>query len=710
MIRARILKIIDGFKQVFQDKYAQTLMFIFSLLFGLAKSLSEFVHDMNEVNVDLCQASMYTTLCYFLLNFIYCIIKFDYKVKPFKIKYPKTLCFIFFGIFFAIYTVCWLNYWPGTMFIDNVWIMKFGMMMARQHPILYVSFVLSLFKLSMWLGGLNYGIAIYTGLQVLAISAFMASLFFSIFQRRIPRAIKFILLISCVALPIYALYAVASTKDVYWSICLSGLTILIYRLVLSPEEKQSKKFWFLFNIYLLGVVLLRNNGIHISLLNLVFLLWLFPKQREMLIKSLCVVLIAFFLMTAWLKLFDIEQMFKEKVAIPLQQIGAVVKEDGNLSSEQKEFISKVIPLNEIKKRYYPYSADLLKWGKSGISSRFLNSHSAEFMKVWFEIVKANPKSSLLSYLLQVYWFWAPSDEGDLNLVNTTLPEIPYATIEAMDWVYEQGYVRRYIFSPAVNVRLEIKYYNKARHFWHEGTLFWILAGCALLYFLKQRKLKPLIIYLPVFSLWGILMVAVPIHYFRYVLTYIYLLPFFIAILFTDKNEKGDKELYIFKDWDERVKKCFKWGAVCLFAFVSVWASYSHIINNIPRSARVDIYAHTQDKLFKVYFDNKGDPLKETSWMPKNGNRGVAIRRYNNSMDFSIYAMQDAEINIDLLGPSVRDKNGERYEKWVRFTDFRIDGRKILDKDEAVWHDKPFNYVLNAKKGHLYKVKVKWRKN
>ena len=264
MMKSGILKIIDSFKRIFQDKYAQICMISFSLLFGFAKSLSEYLNPSFKIYVDIRCVIFYAELCYLALNFAYWVVLQSYKVKPVKIKHPKTLCFAFFGMFFAIYTICWLNYWPGTMFIDNVWIMKFGMMMARQHPILYVSFVLSLFKLGMWLGGLNYGIAIYTGLQMLAISAFMASLFFSIFQRRIPSAVKIILLISCAALPIYALYAVASTKDVYWSLCLSGLTILIYRLVLSPEEKQSKKFWFLFNIYLLGVVLLRNNGIHSS--------------------------------------------------------------------------------------------------------------------------------------------------------------------------------------------------------------------------------------------------------------------------------------------------------------------------------------------------------------------------------------------------------------------------------------------------------------
>ena len=717
MIKASVLKFINSVERVFQDKCAQILMIAFSVMFGFVKSLSDFVYPANAFNIEIPCVIVYAEMCYLLLNFLYWLISYKYNVKPVKIKNPKRLCFILFGIFLAVYALCWVTYWPGTMFIDNIWIMNFGMMMARQHPIIYVSFILFLLKLGVWLGGLHWSIIIYTALQVLATSAFMASLFFSIFQRRIPYLIKVLLLAVCVALPIYAIFAISNTKDIYWSLCLSGFTVLIYRLLLSPEQKQSRKFWLLFNIYLLGVVLLRNNGIYITVLNLGFLLWLFPKQREMLYKSMGIILVAFWLVSMWYKLFDIEPMFKEKVNIPIQQIAAVVINGGDLTDEQKDFISKVIPLKRIKVRHDPNSVDTIKWGQSGFSSRFLNAHKLEFMKVWLELALANPQLYIKSYLQAVYWYWAPSDMENLNLILDVVPGVKFITEEARAFVYEHGLIHCDFYIPILEWYLS-KYYETSYNFWHEGTLFWIVFGCALLYYLKRRNLKYLIIYLPVFSLWLTLMVAVPGPYFRYVLSYIYLLPFFIALLFTDENEKGDKEVYVFdyKNWSVKTKKYLKWGTIGVGAMILVPMVYLGIVNNIPRSARVDIYTQTDEPMFNAYLNGHGVPLKETSWMPKKGNHGVAIRKYGNSMKVLLYVFDDTDINVDLMGPSVRDKNGKRIEKWVKFTDFRINGRRVMSNKEtlegnkSVWHDEPYKYTFYAEKDNVYEIVLKWRKN
>ena len=125
MIKVCILKIIDSFKRVFQDKYAQICMISFSLLFGFVKSLSEYVGPSFKIYVDIRCVIFYAEMCYLALVFAYWIISQNYNIKPVKIKYPKTLCLIFFGIFLAVYGVCWLNYWPGAMFIDNIWMIVF---------------------------------------------------------------------------------------------------------------------------------------------------------------------------------------------------------------------------------------------------------------------------------------------------------------------------------------------------------------------------------------------------------------------------------------------------------------------------------------------------------------------------------------------------------------------------------------------------------
>ena len=59
--------------------------------------------------------------------------------------------------------------------------------------------------------------------------------------------------------------------------------------------------------------------------------------------------------------------------------------------------------------------------------------------------------------------------------------------------------------------------------------------------------------------------------------------------------------------------------------------------------------------------------------------------------FTITALQNNTITIALRGPDKRNKKGQRYKKWVKYTDFRINGKKILSKPIKVWHDKPYKY-------------------
>lgn len=524
---------INNIKTIFQDKYAQILIALFSIIFGLVKSLAEFIYNKDTINVDILRAGIYAIICYLSLNLFYYIITLDYKTKQSKLKSPRKLWWTFFIIFITSYGICWLTYWPGTIYIDNWWIALSGtdLYIAGQHPITYCAFISPTTKIGLWLGSISYSIAIYTGLQILITSLFMTFLFHFIFQRKIPQTLKIILLLSCIFLPIYALFSISNTKDIYWSICVAGFTISLYQLYTS--QKQDKKFWLLFNIYVLGIILLRNNGIYIILPTLAYLLWLFPIERKQLAISLCLTFLAVFLVSVWMKSLNIRPLFQEKVGVPIQQIAAVVKRNGNITAEQKDFISKIIPINVIKKSYNPYHVDALKWESKEFNATFLNDNTIKFLIIWKDIIRTNFKLCLLAYLQAVYWYWAPNENGKLDLILETLPDKDRDFL--IPWILKNGYVKHEILPTNIKHFL-IKYYEKSYNFWHEGSLFWILTGCALLYFLKQRNLKSLIIYFPIFLLWITLVIAGTLHSFRYVLSYIYILPFFIALLFT-KTEK-----------------------------------------------------------------------------------------------------------------------------------------------------------------------------
>lgn len=161
------------------------------------------------------------------------------------------------------------------------------------------------------------------------------------------------------------------------------------------------------------------------------------------------------------------------------------------------------------------------------------------------------------------------------------------------------------------------------------------------------------------------------------------------------------------NFKEMIKKSKK-ALITISILIILYIVYAYI--NAPLKARADVYAPYNDTpYFLVHQNNVPQPAPEASWMPNGGNRGVVIQKMGNSMSFTITALEDTNITIALRGPDERDANGKRYEKWVKYTDFHINGKKILFKPIDVWHDKPYKHTLSAKKNNIYKVDLKWRK-
>lgn len=155
-----------------------------------------------------------------------------------------------------------------------------------------------------------------------------------------------------------------------------------------------------------------------------------------------------------------------------------------------------------------------------------------------------------------------------------------------------------------------------------------------------------------------------------------------------------------------VKK-YKYCLLALFIILLAGGIVSYL--NRPLTARADVSsAYTENPAFHIKYTEASQPLSEASWMPNGGRRGVVVQKNGKKAAFTIVALQDADIRIDLRGPDVRDSDGNRLKKWVKYTSFKINGKSIKIDNPKVWHDKPFTYILHAKQNNLYQIKLKWR--
>lgn len=136
----------------------------------------------------------------------------------------------------------------------------------------------------------------------------------------------------------------------------------------------------------------------------------------------------------------------------------------------------------------------------------------------------------------------------------------------------------------------------------------------------------------------------------------------------------------------------------------------------PVTARIDISEKTGNAVpcFEVKEKSTQMTFQTADWMPKFGSQGYVIEKNGIKEELEIVAKTDkCKINFSLRGPfelkHIKDRSKGVKEKWVEYTGLGINGKNIIKKPVAVWHNKPFNYTLTMQKGNVLNVKIKWKK-
>ena len=700
-VKGCFMKFFDDIKAIKEDKFAQIFIGLFSVIFGLFKSLSEFVYEKDMVNVDIMQSGIYAIICYLSLNTAYWIITRDYNIKSYEIKHPKRLWWVFFAVIMVANIICWMTFGTALISQDNMLIYYWGIKLSCQHPIFYMAFVLLSQNIGIWLGSMLYGVWFYNIVQMLIISSLLAVFLVWVFKQQIPAVLKYLIAAYYILIPLFSLYAMNMEKDPLFSIAVMVMTISLYNII----KQNAKKDWIIFWISVFFVEILRNNGFYMTIGTIAFLLFCYRDMYRNTLIALSIVILAHVGAGMAMKAVGTEQLFQEKIGVPIQQIAATVKNDGLLTEEQKNFINKIMPLENMKKAYNPYASDSIKWAgvKLGYDRDFLESHQKELLKHWLAIMPNNADIYIKAYLKVSIGWWAPYYFKKIDYKSFWSPNR-----ENLKAFAEENDLD---INPVLNGKIKEyleKYYDLSGYFPREGMLFWLLSFSALLYFLKRRSFKEIIIYLPCFLLWLTIMVAAPkARGFRYVLSFAYLLPFFVALLFAEKTSASEKNgLSILLT--EKVRKYIKlYANLSVVVFLTGYGLWYFTIG-YPIKARIDITtSYNEEPNFFVILNDEKVP--EADWMPKFGNRGLVIQQIDKKTEFTVISLQNSDIRITLRGPDEHDEAGNRTEKWVKYTDFRVNGKKILPDSVDTWHDQPFRYVLKAEKNKIYKIRLKWRK-
>ena len=519
----------------------KTIVFmLFAIVFGAVFSVSHKLIGEGRIYINIIEVFGTGIIIFLILMILWEIIQRE-ENKEIDVIAPlrKKEILAIFLLSVGINIICLLTYYPGVGMNDGLNIMYYGMSQAQQFPVFYCIGLTILKKVGIVLGSLQYSVAIYSILQIICVSALYTWIYVWFSKKQTPKIMKWLVLLYFLLEPLLAMYAISMLKDTLFSLFLFVLVLLLYDLIIEKNNNDMGKMWWIFfAVILFGILSFRNNGSYIVFPILLILIICCTNNRKkilfMIMFSLLVVVLQKLLMIH----FGAEQLFQEIVAIPLQQMAAVVANNGKITVDQQNFLSQLMPLNEMISKYNPGTVDTLKW--DGMFNRtFLNEHKIEFLETWAGMLVNNFTIYVKAYLQQTFWFWAPWQEGVVQCFYSI--ETVVNNTWLTDFLVASGIHDQPLLPEVLDNILKV-WYGWGNKFVREGVCFWIMLGSLLLSVMKNKTWKMLVVYAPMLLLWLTIMISTPVaSSMRYVFVFAYALPFFLGVLFIKNQCQDDIE-------------------------------------------------------------------------------------------------------------------------------------------------------------------------
>lgn len=446
---------------------------------------------------------------------------------------------IFWGNFLLLtlsWTLCLLVYFPGVGMNDGLNVLMGRLSSANQFPVYYCIYVVILGKIGNLLGSLQYAVALYSVLQILLTAAICAGILTFLQARSSSRLFRLLAAAYYILQPALAIYSISMLKDTVFSslLVLYGILLFLIKETSSaegsfvPDNQRRKALFLLFLVSSLLISVLRSNGIYIVAACLLFQLITDPRDRKQLLITALSVLLVNIAGSMIMQHYNVRHNASETLGIPIQQISAVVACDGDLSSEEEDILRQYIAPEKIRELYDPGSADPVKWSDA-FNRPYLNAHTGEFLSLWAGLLPRNFRIYVQAYLQETYWFWAPVQQGGIQMFDTI--EDMMDNDYLADFLVQNGIHDAPVLKGTASDFLK-SFYQSGSHFFREGVCFWIMIFSIVLASCRKRKLRQILpFYLPQLLTWLTIMVSTPINNsFRYVLSYAYAMPIYVLFM------------------------------------------------------------------------------------------------------------------------------------------------------------------------------------
>ena len=337
--------------------------------------------------------------------------------------------FVIFGVIGILWIPYAMTYWPGGVYNDTYNSIQIALgqePMTTHEPILYTLLWKLVFALSGTLSGASVynGLKLFTILQLYGFDALLSAVVYSAYKKGIKRVWMFALTAIFAIFPLFPFYGISLWKD-----SIFGMVVFLYSWHLLNMSRRSAKDMRIRDIVLYAiltvlVIFLRNNGIFVAIFVSVITAIVFlcrdrqamaeETNRKKLLGAFSVKLAATSLAVIVCALIVRGPVFDalgynvdssiESLGIPLQQTAFIVSSEGNVSGEDVEALSYLMPMESWRSNYSPINVDTIKFAPEFDRDYFMGN-TGEFMKVYTDLIIHNPVKAMKGYLLTTMGFW-----------------------------------------------------------------------------------------------------------------------------------------------------------------------------------------------------------------------------------------------------------------------------------------------------------------
>lgn len=448
--------------------------------------------------------------------------------------------FLYVAILFFL---LWLPYliwtYPGSAWYDCSSSIKqfYGAAdgFSNWNPIIQTLIIGGVIKLGDVLVNENFGVFLYLVVQMILASTVISYVLVS-FYKLTDRKSIFLLGVFCYGvLPVYPIYITAVGKDTNWSLFILLLLFMTLRLKNDPGWLTVGRHKFLYVLAFIAVSLLRNTGVYIAIaFSLVAVMFIYRKNRIRFGTLIVGLTVAY---TVWINAFlpfvgvSTANMSRDSWNVQLQQMARYInKYPEEISEHDKEIISKMTSYEDMASKYNPDIVDPVTNTYYGGDTMSKEEKTA-FLDLYWRMFRKHPYVYIDALVAKSCGYFTPLRYHsvkpfaivgvcDVNAsVQVFIPDFNLYNIYNID--YYSTYLSILQRIPIVSL------------FTHCGMWVWLIFF-SLAYAIKRSR-HTVLAFAPAFIIiLGLLIVPVN-NYFRYVLTLVFVAPFYIMSIYGDNK-------------------------------------------------------------------------------------------------------------------------------------------------------------------------------